>query len=245
MTCRHDPNCSSTVGEPAWQEMQDYHERTRLDTRTPEQVAADKRAEADKIRRDADRMYAAAAKLDGRAVVPSELATPASPTPDDYEVEEVEQIDPHLVLRVRYPSCSACAYEGSKVLVILGATPVQAMKWRRIDPHFRDPGKARDAREAPSPAARFPASVEGWTDALAYARGKVRPATDAAGPSAQAPRNPVPFRRPAPVDWNVTDPPQHSHGEEPCEACACSMNRPASLGCRFSPQRANGAADHG
>ena len=36
---------------------------------------------------------------------------------------------------------------------------------------------------------------------------------------------------------------EHSHGEEPCDACGASMNRPAASGCRFSPQRANGAAD--
>jgi hypothetical protein len=62
-----------------------------------------------------------------------------------------------------------------KVLVYLGVSALDAMRWRTIDPHFRDSKKAsRDATEAPGPSARFPASEEGWADALAYAQVKIQ-----------------------------------------------------------------------
>ena len=97
-----------------------------------------------------------------------------TPDPDKFQVEDVEQIGTHLVLKVRYPSCSKCAYEGDKILIILNASLKEALKWRRIDPHFRDPKIKLMPTWAPSPAARFPASSEGWLDALAYARTKVK-----------------------------------------------------------------------
>jgi hypothetical protein len=90
-----------------------------------------------------------------------------TPRADQYEIQRVEQVGPHMVLEVLYPSCASCAYEGRKVLVILDVTPVAAMRWRRIDPHFRD--KPSGPTEAPSPAARFPASPIGWSDAIEYA----------------------------------------------------------------------------
>lgn len=93
-------------------------------------------------------------------------------TPDStrYSIEEVERVGPHLVMKVKYPNCARCAYEGVKVLVFLNVTEAQVLKWRRIDPHFR--GAKSLAQEAPSPAARFPASAEGWRDALDYATKK-------------------------------------------------------------------------
>lgn len=94
------------------------------------------------------------------------------PNPDDYDVIEVERVGSHLVLKVKYPSCAACAYEGTKVLVFLNVTEVDVLRWRRIDPHFREGVVGQ--RAAPPPAARFPASPEGWADALAYAKMKVR-----------------------------------------------------------------------
>ena len=69
-----------------------------------------------------------------------------------------------MVLKVKYPSCKNCSYEGIKVMVFLDTTALDALRWKRIDPHFKD--------KAPSPAARFPASDEGWNDALAYAANK-------------------------------------------------------------------------
>lgn len=98
--------------------------------------------------------------------------SPATPDASAFEVVEAEQVGPHLVVKARYPNCARCSYEGVKVMVFLGCSALEALRWRRVDPHFREPGRPRDPREAPSPAARFPASPEGWADALGYARGK-------------------------------------------------------------------------
>ena len=92
-----------------------------------------------------------------------------TPDPVRFHIEDSEEVGDHLVLRVRYPNCAACAYEGSKVLVLLDRSLKDAIKWRRIDPHFRDPSIQTGTHEAPSPAARFPGSKDGWTDAIAYA----------------------------------------------------------------------------
>jgi hypothetical protein len=97
-------------------------------------------------------------------------ALPATPDSEKYSIEDVARFGPHLVLRVRYPNCARCSYEGVKVLVYLNVTEIQVLRWRKIDPHFRD--KPVSANEAPGPAARFPASKEGWADACAYARSK-------------------------------------------------------------------------
>ena len=97
-----------------------------------------------------------------------------TPDADNYEILEVETIDQHLVLKVRYPNCTRCAYEGTKVMVFLNTPIKDALKWKRIDPHFQAPAP-RGHREAPSPAARFPASDEGWRDAIAYAKTKIGP----------------------------------------------------------------------
>lgn len=100
----------------------------------------------------------------------------APPTPDaeNYEIVQVEFVGEHLVVKVKYPNCAKCAFEGDKVMVFFNVTPKQALMWRRIDPHFRDPSAIGKAREAPSPAARFPATPDGWADACNYARGKCR-----------------------------------------------------------------------
>lgn len=97
----------------------------------------------------------------------------SSPTPDssNYTIEEVEQVGPHLVLMVRYPNCSSCYHEGRKTMVFLNTTTTDALRWKKIDPHFRDP-KLKSKNQAPSPAARFPGTPEGFGDAVVYARGK-------------------------------------------------------------------------
>lgn len=95
-----------------------------------------------------------------------------SPDPDRYEIVLAEVVGEHLVMRIRYPSCAKCAYEGEKVMVFLHTSALDALRWKRIDPHFRGPGPVGQT-EAPSPDARFPASEAGWTDAVTYARGKV------------------------------------------------------------------------
>lgn len=101
-------------------------------------------------------------------------APPATPDAERFEVVQAEQIGSHLVLEVLYPSCEKCAYEGRKVLVYFDVSATDALRWRRIDPHFRASerfeGDAAAKREAPSPAARFPASEDGWNDATAYVR---------------------------------------------------------------------------
>ena len=96
----------------------------------------------------------------------------ASLTPDNshYEIVDAVAVGTHLVMRVKYQSCRDCAYEGIKVMVFLDTNSIDALKWRKIDPHFRTASGGTIA--APSPAARFPASPQGWMDALAYAKGK-------------------------------------------------------------------------
>lgn len=95
-----------------------------------------------------------------------------SPDADDYEIEEISRVGPHLVIRAKYPSCVKCAYEGNKVMVFLDVPETAVLKWRRLDPHFRADAP-KSAKEAPSPAARFPASSDGWADAIAYANTKL------------------------------------------------------------------------
>lgn len=96
-------------------------------------------------------------------------AKSATPDAAQYQILDVLRHGKHLVLKVRYPNCARCSYDGQKVLVFLDVTEVDVLRWREIDPHFRDPKTPRTPAEAPSPAARFPASPDGWADALAYA----------------------------------------------------------------------------
>jgi hypothetical protein len=105
---------------------------------------------------------------------PTYYDPPAPKTPDaeKYTIEDVARVGANLVLKVNYPNCVLCAYEGTKVLVFLNVTELEALRWKRIDPHFRAPSKVALATEAPSPAARFPASDEGWKDALEYAKAR-------------------------------------------------------------------------
>jgi hypothetical protein len=95
--------------------------------------------------------------------------------PDDYKIEKVERVGPHLVLQVRYPSCAKCEFEGLKTMVFLNVSEADALRWRRIDPHFRDMLKTAilDVTVAPSPAARYPGNENGWIDAVNYAHRKV------------------------------------------------------------------------
>ncbi len=110
-------------------------------------------------------------------VSPYRVEEPKTPDATKYEIEQVERVGAHLVMKVLYPNCASCAYEGRKTMVFLDVTEVRVLKWRKIDPHFRDPKLKGLPTDAPSPAARFPASAEGWADALEYARGKSRPVT--------------------------------------------------------------------
>jgi len=96
---------------------------------------------------------------------------PGSPDPDRFEIEQTEEIGPHLVIRVRYENCAKCAYEGNKVLVFFNTSLRNAILWKKLDPHFRDPKKhIANPKQAPPPDARFPASPQGWSHAVAFAR---------------------------------------------------------------------------
>lgn len=99
------------------------------------------------------------------------MSDPATPDAENFTIEDAVVVGENLVLKVKYPNCKRCTYEGNKVMVYLKTDPLKALKWKKIDPHFRGPG--RTDKEAPSPAARFPASPEGWQDALAFAKAKV------------------------------------------------------------------------
>lgn len=116
--------------------------------------------------------YEQAAETKRRNDVREELSM--KPDASNFEITEVQRIGAHLVLRVKYPNCAACSYEGNKVMVFLNVTEVQVLKWRTIDPHFREfkLDANTNATQAPSPAARFPSSAEGWVDACAYAESK-------------------------------------------------------------------------
>lgn len=93
---------------------------------------------------------------------------------DSFEILDAFPIEEHLVLKVKYPSCKNCEFEGVKVMVFLNATAIDALRWRRIDPHFRVVKKPYPPGEAPPPAARYPNTANGWCDAQAYARGKCK-----------------------------------------------------------------------
>lgn len=95
-------------------------------------------------------------------------------TPDNtrYEILEVAATHGNLVLRLMYMSCDKCSFEGEKIIVFLGVNAIDVLRWRRIDPHFRRGEDATKRNVAPPPAARFPATVDGWADALTYAETK-------------------------------------------------------------------------
>lgn len=103
-----------------------------------------------------------------------DLASKDTPDSKHYEVVEVSEVEGHLVMKVLYPNCSHCSYEGNKVMVFLNTTALQALKWKQIDPHFRDKKNPVNALHAPGPDARFPASPDGWIDAVEYAKTKVK-----------------------------------------------------------------------
>ena len=107
-----------------------------------------------------------------RAPVALHPAPELPPTPDSerYQIIAAEVVGPHMVLKVKYPSCEKCSYEGIKVMVYENVTPTNVILWSRIDPHFKDPNEKVAVHEAPAPSARFPASDEGWSRALAFAK---------------------------------------------------------------------------
>jgi len=125
--------------------------------------------------------YKLQAALDRIKSLESEIA---SLTPDDsnYEILDAQEVGCNLVVKVQYTGCK-CSYQGVKVMVFLKAKAIDALKWKRLDPHFREAVvKEQQSRDgsfhqiqdsaSPSPAARFPATDEGRKDAIAYAATK-------------------------------------------------------------------------
>lgn len=160
MTCRHkpgDPNCSSTRDGYAAQE----NERQTS-------------AELAKLRAQLKKYQDAFGSDE----------PPATPDSHNYEILEHQQGGLALVLKVRFPNCAKCAYEGIKVLVYEHTSVGDAVFWKVIDPHFRDPKKTRTRQEAPAPTARFPGDDGGWRDAIAYAE-------DVLGHRNARPKNPI------------------------------------------------------
>lgn len=111
---------------------------------------------------------------DKEAAILKALASKDTPDAKHYEVVGVVEVSSHLVMKVLFPNCSHCSFEGSKVIVWLNTTPLQALMWKQIDPHFRDKKAATNPLHAPGPDARFPASPDGWIDAVEYAKSKVK-----------------------------------------------------------------------
>ena len=95
---------------------------------------------------------------------------PTSPDSGEFEIEDHLQVGQHLLLKVKYPSCTKCSFEGSKVMVFLNCDVGRVLRWKEVDPHFRDKDPKPDPRRAPSPDARFPATEIGWQHAIEYAR---------------------------------------------------------------------------
>ena len=108
---------------------------------------------------------------DRKAAQKIALLKSRTPNPNEYEIEDMVRIGSHVVMRVKYPSCTACSFEGSKIMVLLDVAEREVVRWRRIDPHFRGPEELPPT-SAPSPAARFPGTDVGWLDAINYATGK-------------------------------------------------------------------------
>lgn len=96
-------------------------------------------------------------------------------TPDkkNFKIRDYLELHDFLLLKVEYPNCKKCEYEGLKVLVFKGVSMRTALRRETIDPHFRDPLKSEKWNEAPTPVARFPASEEGWKDAQTFVTAKL------------------------------------------------------------------------
>ena len=105
-------------------------------------------------------------------IVYRDKLVPITPDADNYTIQQIHREGPHLIVKAKYPNCAKCSYEGTKIMVFLNVSEADVIKWKKIDPHFRDPKKSRNLTEAPGPAARFPASPEGWKDAIAYVQYK-------------------------------------------------------------------------
>lgn len=91
----------------------------------------------------------------------------------NFVVNDLEEINGCLILKVEYKHKTRraqpdCTFNGTKILVYEGKTAKDAIKWKKIDPHFRSKN-SRSPYEAPSPTARFPGDERGWIHAKAFA----------------------------------------------------------------------------
>jgi len=99
-------------------------------------------------------------------------AEPPVTTPDKnkFQILEILEFGKNLLLKVKYPNCLNCAYEGTKVLLYTDVKLRDVIFWKEIDPHFADPKIKRRADQAPPPFARFPANDLGWKVACELAQ---------------------------------------------------------------------------
>ena len=84
-----------------------------------------------------------------------------NPNPKRFKVLEVASFRGYVACRVHYPDCTT--YGGEKILVYR-LTGTWLYRQKELDPHFLENDR--------SPIARFPATKDGWADALAYAQMK-------------------------------------------------------------------------
>lgn len=95
-----------------------------------------------------------------------------TPDPTKWEFVDFLESGSYFIAKVKFQTCEHAGYGGHKVLVFK-ATTKQAILWRRMDPHFKEVIKQGLSKtEAPVPIARFPATEEGWNDALTFVRVK-------------------------------------------------------------------------
>jgi hypothetical protein len=112
------------------------------------------------------------AKIEAQRKLEERMST--TPDSEKFDVVDLVQVNKHLVIKLRYPNCSKCSYEGNKILVFLNKQERDVIFWKKVDPHFRNNTKVVYTKnEAPGPDARFPASEQGWNDAVAFAKMKV------------------------------------------------------------------------
>jgi hypothetical protein len=78
------------------------------------------------------------------------------------------KVDSFVIMKVKYPNCKLCAYQGTKIMVFNNMTEMELIRLCRIDPHFR-PVEEDVSGEARSPIARFPGSTKGWQRACSFA----------------------------------------------------------------------------
>jgi len=91
-----------------------------------------------------------------------------------YAILDIARIKNHLVVKVKYQYNDNCDFDGINIMVFLDVSEFAALRWKKIDPRFRDNNNINyDVTSAPSPAARFPGTDEGWEDAIEYAKNKL------------------------------------------------------------------------